>query len=69
MVVPENAPIAVAARVGRSDEAGWFGPLEELVRVDFGPPMHVVIVPAPELHFEELAALARYRGRPPAKKG
>jgi diphthine synthase len=63
-VVPKDSLVAVAARVGRDDAAGWFGPLEELLRVDFGPPMHVVIVPAPELHFEELAALARYRRRP-----
>lgn len=53
--------VAVAARVGRDDAAGWFGPLDELARLDFGPPMHAVVIPAPELHFEESAALARYR--------
>lgn len=60
-VVPIGAFVAVAARVGRDDAAGWFGPLEELARLDFGPPMHVVVVPAPDLHFEESAALERFR--------
>lgn len=67
VVLPESAPVAVAARVGRDDAAGWFGPLEELLRVDFGPPMHVVVVPAPELHFQEVAALARYRWERPER--
>ncbi len=59
-----DAPVAVAARVGRDDAAGWFGPFDELAALDFGPPMHVVVVPAPELHFEEAAALERFRRRP-----
>jgi diphthine synthase len=61
VVVPAQAPVAVAARIGREDAAGWFGPLEELARMEFGPPMHVVVVPAPDLHFEESAALERFR--------
>ncbi|MGA8543117.1 MAG: diphthine synthase [Thermoplasmata archaeon] len=60
-VIPRGAPVAVAARVGRDDAAAWFGPLESLAQLDFGPPMHVVVVPAAELHFEEAAALERYR--------
>ncbi len=69
VVVPENAPIAVAARVGRERRGGLVRPARGARhRVDFGPPMHVVIVPAPELHFEEIAALARYRGRPPVEE-
>jgi len=60
-VVPEEAPVAVAARVGRDDAAGFFGPFARLRSVDFGPPMHAVVVPAPDLHFEESAALARFR--------
>ncbi|MCI4338988.1 MAG: diphthine synthase [Thermoplasmata archaeon] len=61
VVVPPNTDVGVAARVGRDDAAGWFGPLEELVHQEFGPPMHVVVIPAPGLHFEEIAALARYQ--------
>lgn len=60
-VAPET-PVAVAARVGQESAAGWFAPLERLRDVDFGPPLHVVVVPA-ELHFEEAAALERYRLR------
>jgi len=57
-----STPVAVAARVGHESAAGWFGPLARLRSLDFGPPLHVVVVPA-DLHFEEAAALERYRVR------
>jgi diphthine synthase len=60
-VLTDATAIAVAARVGQDDAAGWFGPLGRLRVVDFGPPMHAVVVPARELHFEEAAALDRFR--------
>jgi diphthine synthase len=60
-VLPDVAPVAVAARVGRPDAAGFFGTFDHLRTVDFGAPMHTIVVPAPELHFEEEAALARFR--------
>ena len=60
-LLPETVDVAVAARVGRDDAAGFVGPFGRLRSVDFGPPMHAVVVPAPELHFEEAAALERYR--------
>jgi diphthine synthase len=67
--LPPSTPVAVAARVGRPDAAGWFGPMDELAQLDFGPPLHALVVPAPELHFEERAAIERYRwprtARPP----
>jgi diphthine synthase len=63
---PET-PVAVVARMGRDDAAAWFGPLEELARLDFGPAMHALVVPAPELHFEEAAALERYRRKSPRR--
>lgn len=53
--------VAVVARVGRDDAAGFYGPFERLRRVDFGPPMHALVVPARTLHFEESAALERFR--------
>lgn len=62
LFLPEQ-PVAVAARIGRDDAAGWFGPIGELVRADFGPPLHALVVPALPLHFEEEAALARFRPR------
>jgi diphthine synthase len=60
-VVSEDDRLAVAARVGRADAAGFVGPLKVLRRTDFGPPLHALIVPARRLHFEEEAALARFR--------
>jgi len=57
----EETPVAVAARVGRDDAAGFFGLVRRLRSVDFGPPLHSVVVPAASLHFEEAAALERYR--------
>jgi diphthine synthase len=59
-VLPEEARLAVAARVGRDDAQGFYGPFSRLRTVDFGSPMHAIVVPAPELHFEESAALERY---------
>ena len=66
VVFTPELPVAVAARVGRDDAAGWFGPLGELRGVDFGPPMHAIVVPAAELHFEEAAAVDRWRLGPRA---
>jgi diphthine synthase len=59
-VLTDATPVAVVARVGQDDAAGWFGPLGRLRSLDFGPPMHAVVVPARELHFEESAALERF---------
>jgi diphthine synthase len=54
-------PVAVAARVGRDDAAGFFGEFARMRSVDFGPPLHAVVIPAPELHFEEAEALSEFR--------
>jgi diphthine synthase len=59
--IPRGAPVAVAARVGREDADGWFGPIETLSGAEFGPPMHAIVVTAAELHFEEEAAIRRFR--------
>lgn len=63
-VLPATLSVAVAARVGRADAAAWYAPREELRSLDFGPPPHALVVPAPELHFEEAAALERFRPGP-----
>ncbi len=62
--VPDGAEVAVVARIGREDARGWFAPFVRLRTVDFGPPPHAIVVPAPELHFEEAAALERFRLAP-----
>lgn len=59
-LLPDDAPVAVAARVGRDDAAAWYGRFDRLRSLDFGPPMHAVVVVAPELHFTEAAAVARW---------
>ena len=64
-VLADTDRLAVAARVGRDDAAGFYGTFLELRGFDFGPPLHAVVVPARRLHFEEEAALERFRVRPP----
>jgi diphthine synthase len=53
--------VGAVARVGRADARAWFGPWERLAESDLGPPLHTLVVPAPELHFEEEAAVRRWR--------
>jgi len=60
-LLTDEDPLAVAVRVGQATAAGFFGPFRALRRVDFGPPLHAVVVPARRLHFEEEAALERFR--------
>jgi len=52
--------VAVVARVGRPDARAWVGTFAGLRSVDFGPPMHALVVLAPTLHFEEEEAVRRY---------
>jgi diphthine synthase len=59
--VPLDAEIGVVARVGAPDAAAWFGRRQDLLAAEFGPPLHALVVPAPELHFEETEALQRFR--------
>lgn len=69
-LLPESAELAVAARVGREDAAGWFGTFAELRAERFGAPMHSLVVTAPELHFQEREALAVFAvGRPRSEGG
>ncbi len=58
--VPPDAPLGVVARVGSESAAAWWGRPRQLLAVDFGPPLHALVIPAPRLHFEEEAAVARF---------
>jgi len=60
-MLAEDDRLAVAARVGREDAAGFVGTFRALRTVEFGPPLHALVVPARRLHFEEEAALERFR--------
>ena len=59
--LPEAADLAVVARLGREDARAWYGPRTGLRGADFGPPLHALVVPAPDLHEEEARAVARFR--------
>ncbi|MGI0140183.1 MAG: diphthine synthase [Thermoplasmata archaeon] len=59
--LPRGLDVAVVARVGSDSAAGWYGPIDELSGIDFGPPMHALVVPARTLHFEEQAAIQLFR--------
>jgi len=59
--VPPGTDVGVVARIGTDSATAWWGAIETLVDGAFGPPLHAVIVPAPELHFEEQAAVERFR--------
>ncbi len=60
-ILPADLGIAVVARVGTDTAQAWYGPWRQLEKVDFGPPLHCLVVPARTLHFEEKAALERPR--------
>jgi len=66
---PGTTPVAVVARVGGESARAWYGPAEELQDLDFGPPLHALVVPALPLHEQEAAALERFRlvARGPAR--
>jgi len=59
--VPDGACIAVVARLGGSDAQAWYGEAAQLRAIDFGPPMHALVVPASELHQAERLSLERFR--------
>lgn len=67
-LLPDDVRFGVVARAGADDAAAWFGTRAELRDVDFGPPLHAIVVPAAELHFQEAEAVAHWavgaRGRP-----
>ncbi len=60
-VLPPDREVAVVARVGTDGARAWYGARRELETLDFGPPLHALIVPAPGLHFAEAEALRRFR--------
>ena len=45
------------ARVGQPHQKIVYATLEQLKSIDFGPPLHSLIIPAADLHFHELQVL------------
>ncbi|HKN07832.1 MAG TPA: diphthine synthase [Thermoplasmata archaeon] len=58
--VSDRDRVGVVARLGQESARAWVAPFVRLRTVDFGPPMHAIVVLAPTLHFEEEAAVRRY---------
>lgn len=56
----EHDRVGVVARLGQESASAWVGSIARLRAIDFGPPMHALVVLAPSLHFEEEAAVRRY---------
>jgi diphthine synthase len=61
---PHRALAVAVARAGESDAAVRAGAASRLAQMDFGPPMHCLIVPG-ALHFEEREALIVLCGAKP----
>lgn len=55
----ENTKVIGCARVGNDDLAVKYGTIKELIKFDFGKPLHCVIVPG-KLHFMEEEFLESY---------
>lgn len=55
--------VCVVARAGHPDPAIRAGPLGIVSKMDFGPPLHTVVVPG-RLHFMEEEALRAFAGLP-----
>ncbi|HTT26549.1 MAG TPA: diphthine synthase [Thermoplasmata archaeon] len=60
-VLGPDAPVAAVARLGTESARAVYGRRAEVERFDLGPPLHAVVVPAEPLHFEEEAAVRRWR--------
>lgn len=45
------------ARIGQPDQKIVYASMADLKTIDFGPPLHSLIIPAPQLHFHELEVL------------
>ena len=59
----ENTLIAVVARAGSPDYTVRAGYMRNMMKEDFGPPLHTVVLPG-NLHFAEAEALVKLAGAP-----
>lgn len=60
--ISPDALICVVARAGSPDSVVKAGPLKDLIGLDFGPPLHTLVVPG-KLHFMENEALKLLAGK------
>jgi diphthine synthase len=61
-MTPERL-VCVVARAGSSDCLARAGHLKDMLKEDFGPPLHSIVIPG-ELHFLEAKALVELAGAP-----
>ena len=59
IVAPETEVIVVA-RAGSENPFVWYGPLEQGMEMDFGSPLHSIVIPG-ECHFMEKEFLEMFR--------
>jgi len=61
-VITEDRLLCVVARAGSPDVIARAGRIDDLLSLDFGPPLHTLVVPG-KLHFMEVESLAVFAGR------
>lgn len=59
-ILSRETGIAVVARAGSKEPLVKFGKIKDLIEMDFGRPMHILIIPG-KLHFKEKEALEFYK--------
>jgi diphthine synthase len=55
-ITKQESIICVVARAGSSEPIALAGKLKDLIKRDFGPPLHTIVIPG-NLHFMEIEAL------------
>lgn len=60
-VLTEQTLVCVVARAGHPDVVVKAGLMSEILQLDFGPPLHTIVVPG-KLHFMEADALETFAG-------
>ncbi len=58
-VCGDEALVVAMVRIGASDQIIRAGLLKELVQVDFGAPLHALVIPGPEMHEIEYEVLRK----------
>jgi len=66
-IIKNDSIICVVARAGSKDCKAVAGSIKKLLNVDFGPPLHTIVIPG-ELHFMEIEAL-QLLAQLPAQQG
>ena len=61
--VTEGTLACVVARAGSKSHVAKADRIQNLISMDFGPPLHTIVIPG-KLHFQEEEALVRFAGAP-----